>query len=297
MKDRTIKAVITVLIVIGCLCFTCSCFDDDDLFSDYQESDYGYEDVFYGASGYDWAIEDSIDTSNLMTMLDTFEDRYGIRVDLDGITNQSFNNSDTAYSFYESADDMRYEMMLSLCTGFSRIPDELVELGLQVADFSVYLAVASDSGDEDVDGEYIPDENSMYLYCNFNPSTAVHEFNHMLTYLLMSLYGSEQALCDRWMPLNEGIPYSCDYSSLSEDEQLHFYTDYASTDVYEDIAETAILLADGSTPQSVTLKKKVELLHELYSELLAANPEKLGIFGWMYDTGGVTDEYWDDYAA
>ena len=301
MKQSGKKIAVFLVLMTLCMSVATGCFDDfwDDLFDDdngYYEYEYD-ENAFYGASGYEWGISDAIDTDSLSSMQRTFEKEYGISVDASKITAKAFRSSEYAPSLYDGPDEMQYEMMLSLCMGFSRIPEELISLGLRVQTLSIFLMVKPDSGEEDVDGEYYPDENMLCFYCNFNPSTAVHEFNHMLTYLLMSLYGSERALCDRWMPLNDGIPYSCDYSSLTREEQSYFYTEYALTDVYEDIAETSILLADGSAPESNALKAKVEKLQEFYQDLLKADPKKLYINGWMYDNGGVTDEYWDDYAA
>jgi len=140
------------------------------------------------------------------------------------------------------------------------------------------MKVYADPDDESLDGEYHPVTNDMILYNAFYPSTVVHEYCHMLTYLFISLYGSEQALKAKWEPLNHGVAYGSDIRRLTDEQRLYFYTDYALTDLYEDIAETAVLLADASEPESETLKKKAALLESMYDDLRGADPARLSIY-------------------
>jgi len=238
------------------------------------------------------------EANDMEWLIDGLWEKFGIEV-TDAVTEKAFAAHSEAAELYGSADNMRLTMLQAVDKGLSLLSPELYKFSQTVKPLNITLSVVSEDKSEDTVGEYDTETSMLFLYAGTEPlsaATVMHEYAHLLTYQLLSLYGGEKALKAKWMPLNNGIAYSgednyeADYETLSPEEKSYFCSDYAMASLYEDIAETfsLVYLGLGETKTGgEVIEAKVDCLGQMFDDLLASDPSTIVINPDDFEDGGV----------
>ena len=159
---------------------------------------------------------------------------------------------------------------------FPAIPMEIVDYMAQAVDLEIVATIDKGIG---ASGIYYPALNKIELM--YEGYAIVHEYGHMLHYAIIGVMG-ESTFERQWTALNEGIGYNggrggmgvYDFQSGRGAQGAVFYGDYATTDIFEDVAETFWLmverprdlekLIDANAP----LARKAALLDRILREQL-----------------------------
>ena len=238
------------------------------------------------------------------------EAAYGFDLTTDSFTDKDFNLFYKRYG-YNGLPNSREAYVLNIMQNvrslFPAIPIEIVEFMDAAANLTIIVYI--DRG-EGVDGVYFPDSNTIYLM--YEGKAVVHEYGHMLHYALMAVTG-ESAFERQWTALNEGIAYSgrggrgvFNFETGQNAKGAVFYGDYATTDIYEDVAETFWMMVERPRDlekliaAKAPLAKKAALLDALLREQLitadvsvvAMAFEEYALSGGGIDLDG--DGYCDD---
>jgi hypothetical protein len=248
------------------------------------------------ASAANWNVNYKGDINSVSGLLDVFKKKFGINVE-DTITEREFRAHNRASRIYGTADKMRLSLLKKAYDGLVLINPKVYDFAQAAQPLHIVLAVSYPRY-EDMEGSYDPYSNAIYLYSGNekgSPVIILHEYAHVLTYLWMSLYNdSERALLERWAPLNRGVAYSgaanhdAAYDALSRTQRNYFISDYAISDVYEDIAETfSIYSSNPNSTWSETIDAKYELFDDMLGELLTNNPSRVRVNPNARGSGGV----------
>jgi|GEM_PF-3973551 len=237
------------------------------------------------------------------------ESAYGFDINEDDFTDGEFN------SFYrrEGYDGLPGErgayvnnIMSNVKRLFPAIPSDIVTYMDEAVNLTIIVSI--DRGDG-ADGLYYAESNTIYLM--YEGEAVVHEYGHMLHYALIGILGYD-GFEREWIALNKGLPYNggkggsgvYDYETGGGAKNAVFYGDYATTDIYEDVAETFWLLVERPddlnklVAANAPLAQKAGLLDYLLREtLLETDTRTVGAAfeGYAANGGyGGGDEYGDD---
>jgi len=242
------------------------------------------------------------------------EDAYGFDLVLNSFTESEITTFYKRYG-YDGLPDNRDDYIMNALENIERlfpaIPIEIVQFMDEAVNLTIYISI--DTGDE-ADGLYYADSNSIHLM--YEGTAIIHEYGHMLHYALLAITG-EEAFEREWTALNNGIAYNdgrggtgvYDYDSGRGAANAVFYGDYATTDIFEDVAETFWMMIER--PEDLNkfinagapLAKKAALLDRLLREtLLTADPDIIAEAFATYameeywaGEGGATGWDWDDW--
>ncbi|GHU04598.1 hypothetical protein FACS1894158_05220 [Betaproteobacteria bacterium] len=139
--------------------------------------------------------------------------------------------------------------------GLESLPPGLVRILTTIRPFTLYPDTTENStlnAQWDIDW-------SVRLFAGTNPHVMVHEVGHGVANIIGNY---RENFYEEWIAFNRGAPYNTDFKSaypkLPKNQQGYFYSDYASFNHTEDIAETFVLLYydDVGPPYSDTLIAK-----------------------------------------
>lgn len=177
------------------------------------------------------------------------EEAYGFSLLVDGITEKSFHTFYDRYGYSglpNSLDAYVLNIMQTVKKLFAAIPPEIVQYMARAADLTILVSI--DAGEE-ADGLYYVDTNTICLM--YEGNALVHEYGHMLHYALLSVIG-EASFERQWTALNQGIGYNngrggqgvYDHDTGMGADGAVFYGNYATVDMFEDVAETFWMMTE-----------------------------------------------------
>jgi len=239
------------------------------------------------------------------------EDAYGFNLLVDRFSDQEFKTFYNRYGYKPIPNNRNGYVLYIMSTIrelFPAIPSEIVLYMDEAVDLSIIVSIDKGTG---ADGIYYPDSNTIFLM--YEGKAVVHEYGHMLHYALKAITG-EEAFRRQWTALNQGLGYNSgrggkgvyDFKSGRGAQGAVFYGDYATTDIYEDVAETFWMMIERPSDlekliaAGAPLAKKAALLDNLLREqLLKANTAVVttAFEGYASSMGGEDldgDGYCDD---
>ena len=238
------------------------------------------------------------------------EAAYGFDINVDGFTDRDFNTFYSRYGYSGLPGD-RDAYVLNIMSNvkqlFPAIPIEVVQYMDDAVNLTIIVSI--DRG-EGADGIYYAETNTIYLM--YEGKAVVHEYGHMLHYAIMGVVG-EGGFELQWTTLNEGLSYNSgrgglgvyDFETGGGAQGAVFYGDYATTDIYEDVAETFWMMIERPhdlerlVAVGAPLAKKAALLDTLLRDTLLASDMSVVTLAFeeyaSYAGGYGGDDGYDEY--